>query len=79
MEESNFIEFQVQLSGQTTNDYKKTKEIQLCNEKEADENCIMRETYNTTLCRVPFYTPEPMVKSWIAKEVTDEMIMNPLG
>jgi hypothetical protein len=76
-EESNFLEFRVKLSGEETNDMKLRTEIQLCDTMAADELCILNETYSTTLPRFPSYIPKPMIKSWIAKEVTDESIMSP--
>jgi hypothetical protein len=76
-EESNFLEFQAKLSGEETNDNKMTKEIKICDPKAADELCILRETYASTLTPFPSYTPMPMVKSWILKEASDDLIMNP--
>jgi hypothetical protein len=73
------LSMEIKLSGSETNDSKKkTNSIKICDVKLAEENCILKETYDTSLCRYPSYVPNPLIKPWIKNHLTEEIIKNPL-
>lgn len=75
--EEDFMPFKVELFGFDTFDKKKRDSVKLVDVEHAEQECILKETYDTTLGAFPSYIPKSMVRSWVKHEVTDEIIRNP--